>query len=63
MDALRSLPYRELVLDGEVARYHEHLVSRFEWLRESPKDEIATPPMFMAFDLLQLGRQRAVGRG
>ena len=56
VDAIRSLPHRELVLDGEVARYDENLVSRFEWLRMSPKDEIATPPMFMAFDLLQLGR-------
>jgi bifunctional non-homologous end joining protein LigD len=54
VDAIRSLPHQQLVLDGEVARYDEHLVSRFEWLRMSPNDEIATPPMFMAFDLLQV---------
>ena len=52
--ALRKLEPPSLILDGEVARYDERLISRFEWLRRSPKDEIATPPMFMAFDLLQL---------
>lgn len=51
--ALRSLSYCTLVLDGEVARYDERLISRFEWLRSDPLDEIATPPMFMAFDLLE----------
>ena len=29
-------------------------LSRFEWLRQRPKDSVATPPMFMAFDCLQL---------
>jgi ATP-dependent DNA ligase len=27
-------------------------VSRFEWLRERPKDEVSTPPLFIAFDCL-----------
>lgn len=45
---------RTLILDGEVAVYDEQLVSRFEWLRGRPNDEVATPPMFMAFDCLQL---------
>jgi len=52
--AIRMLHPDSLTLDGEVARYDERLVSRFEWLRASPKTEIATPPMFMAFDLLRL---------
>ena len=34
--------------------YDEQLVSRFEWLRGRPKDEVSTPRMFMAFDCLQL---------
>jgi ATP-dependent DNA ligase len=55
VEALRTLKARSLVLDGEVARYGQQLISRFEWLRSDPGDELATPPMFMAFDLLQLG--------
>ena len=30
------------------------LVSRFEWLRHINHGELATPPMFIAFDLLKL---------
>jgi bifunctional non-homologous end joining protein LigD len=52
--AVRALRPASLVLDGEVAVYDERLVSRFEWLRRSPKDAVATPPMLMAFDLLRL---------
>jgi bifunctional non-homologous end joining protein LigD len=40
------------VLDGEVAIFDAQLVSRFEWLRSRPTDEVATPPLFMAFDCL-----------
>lgn len=29
-------------------------MSRFEWLRARPKDDLATPPMLMAFDVLGL---------
>ena len=53
VDALRSLPYRELVLDGELARYDENLVSPFEWLRMSPEDDIPTPPMQLGGDDLR----------
>jgi bifunctional non-homologous end joining protein LigD len=52
--AINGLRFRTLVLDGEVAVYDEQLISRFEWLRERPRDIVATPPMFMAFDCLQL---------
>jgi bifunctional non-homologous end joining protein LigD len=52
--AIRALRFRTLVLDGEVAVYDEQLLSRFEWIRQRPKDIVATPPMFMAFDCLQL---------
>ena len=34
--------------------YDEQLMSPFEWIRPRPKDSVATPPMFMAFDCLQL---------
>jgi bifunctional non-homologous end joining protein LigD len=41
------------VLDSELAVFDRQLISRFEWLRAQPKD-VATPPMLMAFDLLEL---------
>jgi bifunctional non-homologous end joining protein LigD len=50
--AIAKLSARTLVLDGEVAIYDEQLRSRFEWLRESDPDAVATPPVFMAFDLI-----------
>jgi hypothetical protein len=28
------------------------LRSRFEWLREPDRDAVASPPIFMAFDLM-----------
>jgi bifunctional non-homologous end joining protein LigD len=52
--AIKALRFRTLILDGEAAVYDEQLLSRFEWLREAPRDSVATPPMFMAFDCLQL---------
>jgi bifunctional non-homologous end joining protein LigD len=55
--AIASLAPETLVLDGEVAVYDEHLVSRFEWMRRVPRDAVASPPMFMVFDLLQLDGQ------
>lgn len=54
VEAVQTLKARFLVLEGEVARHDVQLISRFEWLRASPDDELATPPRFMAFDLLQL---------
>src|SRR5206468_1824918 len=50
--AVAKLSARSLVLDGEVAIYDQWLRSRFEWLREPDPDAVATPPMFVVFDLL-----------
>jgi ATP-dependent DNA ligase len=35
--------------------FDEQLVSRFEWLRHRVRKAIATPPIYMAFDVLQAG--------
>jgi bifunctional non-homologous end joining protein LigD len=40
------------VLDGEVAIYDQQLRSRFDWLRDPDPDAEASPPLYMAFDLL-----------
>src|SRR5215831_5840776 len=50
--AIASLSSSTLILDGEVCIFDERLISRFEWLRARPKDQTATPPIFMAFDCL-----------
>jgi len=42
VEALRTLRPDSIILDREVAVYDERLVSRFEWLRAQPKDEVAT---------------------
>ena len=42
------------LLDGKVAAFDRQLVSCFEWLRARPKDDLATPPMLMAFDVFGL---------
>jgi bifunctional non-homologous end joining protein LigD len=42
-EAIRALRPDALILDGEVAAYDEQLVSRFEWLRRPPRDQVATP--------------------
>ena len=52
--ALVGLGAESVILDAEVAVFDQQLVSRFEWLRAQPKDDVATPPMLMAFDLLEL---------
>jgi bifunctional non-homologous end joining protein LigD len=46
-----------LVLDGEVAVFDKKFVSRFELLRDPDPTVLCTPPMFIAFDVLQIGRQ------
>jgi bifunctional non-homologous end joining protein LigD len=51
-----------LVLDGEAAIFDERLRSRFDWLREPDGDAVATPPMFMAFDLLHQDGRELTGR-
>ena len=53
---------RSLVLDGEIAIFDQELRSRFDWLREPDHDAIATPPMFMVFDLLHHDRRELTGR-
>jgi ATP-dependent DNA ligase len=60
--AIAKLAVRALVLDGEVAIYDERLRSRFDWLREPDADAVATPPMFMAFDLLHKDGRALTGR-
>jgi len=60
--AVANLSARALVLDGEVAIYDERLRSRFDWLREPDPDAVATPPMFMAFDLLHQDGREFTGR-
>ena len=50
------------MLDGEVAIYDEQFRSRFDWLCESDPDAVATPPMFMAFDLLHQDGRELTGR-
>jgi ATP-dependent DNA ligase len=44
-------------LDGEVAVFDEHLVSRFHLLGDSDTGVLCTPPMLIAFDVLQIGRR------
>src|SRR5262249_15055822 len=60
--AVAQLTVRVLVLDGEVAIYDERLRSRFDWLREPDVDAVATPPMFMVFDLLHQDGRELTGR-
>jgi bifunctional non-homologous end joining protein LigD len=50
------------VLDGEVAIYDMELRSRFDWLREPDANAVATPPLFMAFDLLHQEGHELMGR-
>ena len=38
-----------------MAVFDQDLVSRFEWLRHLNHGDLATPPLYMVFDLLQLG--------
>ena len=52
--AVAGLGAESVILDTEVAVFDRQLISRFEWLRAEPKNDVATPPMLMAFDLLEL---------
>jgi bifunctional non-homologous end joining protein LigD len=60
--AVAKLSARAVVLDGEVAIYDDKLRSRFDWLREPDPDAVATPPMFMVFDLLHRNGHDLTGR-
>lgn len=53
--SLAALPAETFALDGEVAVYDQARISRFEWLRARPKDVPASAPVYVAFDLLELG--------
>jgi ATP-dependent DNA ligase len=48
---------RTLVLDGEVAIYDQQLRSPFDWLREPDPGAVATPPIFIAFDVMFCDRR------
>jgi bifunctional non-homologous end joining protein LigD len=50
--AIAALSVPTLVLDGEVAIFDAQLRSRFELLRHADPDIVATPPIYIAFDLL-----------
>jgi bifunctional non-homologous end joining protein LigD len=60
--AVSQLSARSPVLDGEAAIYDDKLRSRFDWLREPDADAVATPPVFMAFDLLHQDGREFTGR-
>jgi bifunctional non-homologous end joining protein LigD len=53
--AVEGLDAPSVIIDGEIAIFDNQLISRFEWLRARPKNEVATPPIYMVFDLLELG--------
>jgi bifunctional non-homologous end joining protein LigD len=52
--AVEGLGAASVILDGEIAIFDSQLISRFEWLRARPKKEVAIPPIYMVFDLLEL---------
>jgi len=60
-EAIRRLPAATLILDDEIARFDENLVSRFHLLHEET-GELATPPVFVTFDCLLAARPRSPWR-
>jgi DNA ligase-1 len=50
------------VLDGEIAIYDQQLRSRFEWLREPDLSAVATPPLYMPFDVVYHDGRDLTGR-
>jgi hypothetical protein len=61
-ETVAALPFDTLVLDGEVAIFDQQLRSRFDWLRELDPDAVASPPLYMAFDLLHQDRRDPTAR-
>ena len=59
--AIAKLPARTLVLDGEVAIFDQQLRSRFDWLRERDPDAVATPPIYIVFDVMFRDRRDLAG--
>lgn len=55
--AILKLSPDTLVLDGEIAVFDEQLVSRFQLLGEPDPAVLCTPPILIAFDVLQVDRQ------
>jgi len=53
--AIAALAPSTLILDGEVVVFDAQLISRFEWLRQRDPAAVATPPVYMVFDLLRRG--------
>ena len=53
--AIAALAPSTLILDGEVVVFDAQLVSRFQWLRRPDPPALATPPIYMVFDLLRRG--------
>src|SRR5215472_482889 len=51
--SIAALPSADLILDGEIAVFDERLISRFDLLMEPDPDVVATPPVYVAFDVLQ----------
>jgi bifunctional non-homologous end joining protein LigD len=49
------------VLDGEVSIFDQQLRSRFDWLREPDPATVATPPIFIAFDVMFRDRRDLAG--
>jgi bifunctional non-homologous end joining protein LigD len=60
--AIAKLSARSLVLDGEVAIFDQQLRSRFDWLRGPDPDAVATPPMYIVFDVLHRDGRELTGR-
>ena len=52
MSVHTGLVQTETLPDSEVAIFDQELRSRFDWLREPDHDAVATPPIFIAFDVM-----------
>jgi bifunctional non-homologous end joining protein LigD len=53
--AIGALKADTIVLDGEIAVFDEKLISRFHLIGDTESGVVATPPVLIAFDVLQLG--------
>jgi bifunctional non-homologous end joining protein LigD len=59
--AIADIPLVSFILDGEIAIFDAQLRSRFDWLRAQP-EELATPPIFIAFDVLYRAGEHVTAR-
>ena len=53
--AIASLPASTLILDGEVAVFDEHLLSRLDLLQRPDPGALMTPPLYIIFDCVYAG--------